>query len=127
MNGINPGINGSFQDFFYIQITFCGRGGPNANSLIGIPCMQRFLISLGKNAEAEKIYKDLEKNNIEVLYDDREDTSAGAKFADADLIGIPWRIVVSEKSFASGGVEVKKRSKKEREIVKIEKLIEKIK
>jgi prolyl-tRNA synthetase len=85
------------------------------------------LISLGKNDEAEKIYNDLQKNNIEVLFDDREDTSAGAKFADADLIGIPWRVVVSEKSLASGGVEVKKRSEKESEIVKIEKLMEKIK
>lgn len=85
------------------------------------------LISLGKNEEAEKTYNDLEKNNIEVLYDDREDTSAGAKFADADLIGIPWRVVVSEKSLASGGVEVKKRNEKESEIVKIDELREKIK
>ncbi len=85
------------------------------------------LISLGKNEEAEKIYNDFEKNNIEVLYDDREDTSAGGKFADMDLIGIPWRVVVSEKSLAGGGVEVKKRSKKESEIVEVEKLFEKIK
>lgn len=81
------------------------------------------LLSLGKNDEAEKIYNDLEKKNIEVLYDDREDTSAGAKFADADLIGIPWRLVVSEKSLAGGGVELKKRSEKESEIVEIEKLL----
>ena len=85
------------------------------------------LISLGKNEEAEKIYNDFEKNNIEVLYDDREDTSAGGKFADMDLIGIPWRVVVSEKSLAGGGVEEKKRSKKESEIVEVEKLFEKIK
>jgi len=85
------------------------------------------LISLGKNEEAEKIYNDFEKNNIEVLYDDRKDTSAGGKFADVDLIGIPWRVVVSEKSLAGGGVEVKKRSKKESEIVEVEKLFEKIK
>jgi prolyl-tRNA synthetase len=85
-----------------------------------------YLISLGKNEEAEKIYKNLEKNNIEVLFDDREDTSAGAKFADADLIGIPYRVVVSEKSLAGGGVEVKKRNEKESEIVEVEKLIEKI-
>ncbi|MCX6766421.1 MAG: His/Gly/Thr/Pro-type tRNA ligase C-terminal domain-containing protein [Candidatus Moranbacteria bacterium] len=88
---------------------------------------QVHLISLGKNEGAEKIHKDLQKNNIEVLFDDRDDTSAGAKFADADLIGIPWRVVVSEKSLASGGVEVKKRNEKESEIVEIEKLIEKIK
>jgi len=109
------------------------------------------LISLGKNEEAEKIYNDLEKNNIEVLFDDREDTSAGGKFADADLIGIPWRVVISQKSLAGGGpasnasparnaahnaagghsdagwVEVKKRNEKESEIVEVEKLLEKIK
>jgi prolyl-tRNA synthetase len=108
------------------------------------------LISLGKNEEAEKIYDDLQKNNIEVLFDDREDTSAGGKFADADLIGIPWRVVISQKSLAGGGpasnaslarnaaynvagghsdagwVEVKKRSEKESEIVEIEKLLEKL-
>jgi len=85
------------------------------------------LISLGKNDEAEKIYKDLRKKDIEVLYDDREETHAGEKFADADLIGIPWRVVVSEKSLASGGVEIKKRSEKKSEIVKEAELIEKIK
>jgi prolyl-tRNA synthetase len=88
---------------------------------------QVHLISLGKNDEAEKIYNDLEKINIEVLFDDREDTSAGAKFADADLIGIPWRVVVSQKSLSGGGVEVKKRDEEASEIIEIEKLIEKIK
>ena len=88
---------------------------------------QVHLLSLGKNEEAQKIYADLEKNDIEVLFDDREDTNAGGKFADADLIGIPWRVVVSQKSLAGGGVEVKKRNEKESEIVKVEKLLEKIK
>lgn len=88
---------------------------------------QVHLISLGKNEEAEKIYNDLENSNIEVLYDDREETSAGEKFADADLIGIPFRVVVSEKSLAGGGVEMKKRKEKESEIVKIEKLMDLIK
>lgn len=83
------------------------------------------LLSLGQNEEAEKIYNDLLKNNIEVLYDDRE-TSAGEKFADADLIGIPYRIVVSKKSLAGGGLEIKKRSEEKSEIVKIEEIIKKI-
>lgn len=87
---------------------------------------QAHLISLGKNAEAEKIYADLQKKNIEVLYDDRE-MSAGQKFADADLIGIPYRIVVSEKSLSGGGVELKKRSESKSEIVKIADLAKKIK
>jgi len=62
------------------------------------------LISLQKKDEAEKIYNDLVEKNIEVLYDDR-DVSAGEKFAEADLIGCPIRIIVSEKSLAAGGVE----------------------
>src|SRR3989339_365324 len=74
------------------------------------------LISLGKDKEAEKIYNDLQKNNIEVFFDDR-DVSAGEKFADADLIGIPWRAVVSKKSLAAGGAEVKKRSEKKGKIL----------
>jgi prolyl-tRNA synthetase len=84
------------------------------------------LISLGKNEEAEKIYAELQKKKIEVLFDDREVT-AGQKFADADLIGIPYRIVVSEKSLQAGGVEMKKRSEEKGEIVKVEELLEKIK
>jgi prolyl-tRNA synthetase len=77
---------------------------------------QVHLISLGKNKEAEKIYKNLLAKKIEVLFDDRE-ASPGEKFADADLIGIPWRAVVSEKSLALGGVEVKKRNEKKVKIV----------
>jgi len=71
---------------------------------------QVHLISLGKNKEAEKIYTDLQKKNIEVLYDDRQDTSTDEKFADADLIGIPTRVVVSEKSIQKKGYELKKRN-----------------
>jgi len=63
------------------------------------------LISLGKNDEAEKIYQELIANKIEALYDDRE-ISAGEKFAEADLVGCPIRLIVSEKSLANGGVEI---------------------
>ncbi len=79
------------------------------------------LISLGKNEEAEEIYKKLTEKGEEVLFDDRE-LSAGEKFAEADLIGIPYRIVVSDKSLEAGGVEVKKRSESEGKIVKAEEL-----
>ncbi|MDP3726743.1 MAG: aminoacyl--tRNA ligase-related protein, partial [bacterium] len=47
---------------------------------------------------ADGVYARLQKEGVEVLYDDREDASAGEKFADADLIGIPVRLVVSEKT-----------------------------
>ncbi len=87
---------------------------------------QVHLISLGKNEEAEKIYADLQKKNIEVLFDDRDET-AGRKFADSDLIGVPYRVVMSEKSLQAGGVEVKKRNEEKGKIVKIEDLIKKIK
>jgi prolyl-tRNA synthetase len=56
-------------------------------------------------AEADRVYEMLQENNIEVFYDDR-DSRAGEKFADSDLIGIPTRMVVSEKTIAAGGVEV---------------------
>lgn len=79
------------------------------------------LISLGKDEEAEKIYQELLANNIEVLFDDR-DLRAGEKFADSDLIGIPYRIVVSEKSLSTGGVEVKKRNEDKSEIIEVEKI-----
>lgn len=64
------------------------------------------------------LYKTLLKQGVEVLYDDREDISPGEKFADADLIGCPWRVVVSEKSLTAGGVEIKKRHEQKTRIVK---------
>jgi prolyl-tRNA synthetase len=83
------------------------------------------LISLDKNKEAEKIYKLLRKKNIEVLYDDRG-VSAGEKFADADLIGIPWRLVISEKTLASRKVELKNRSEKKTQLLTLEQIIKNI-
>jgi len=65
------------------------------------------LIEIGESAK--EFYKDLQKANIEVLYDEREDVTAGEKFADADLIGIPYRIVVSEKTMKDKKVELKRR------------------
>ncbi|HPN54836.1 MAG TPA: His/Gly/Thr/Pro-type tRNA ligase C-terminal domain-containing protein [Candidatus Moranbacteria bacterium] len=83
------------------------------------------LLSLNENDEAEKIYNKLTKAGVEVLYDDRE-AGAGEKFADSDLIGIPYRVVVSKKSLAAGGVEVKKRSEEKSEIVPVEAFIKQI-
>ena len=69
-----------------------------------------------------KIYQDLNKIGIQVLYDDRDDKSAGEKFAEADMMGTPYRIVVSEKTLAKNSVELKERSKKEFKLVKIKQL-----
>lgn len=80
------------------------------------------LLSLNKNAEAEDIYDKLVAKGVEVLFDDRE-LGAGAKFADADLIGIPYRVVISEKSLAAGGVEVKRRSDGESSVMGIREFI----
>jgi len=74
--------------------------------------------------EAKNLYENLLLKGIEVLFDDRQDISAGEKFADADLIGIPNRIVVSKRSLEDGGYEVKKRTEEKGTIVKGEELID---
>ncbi len=74
------------------------------------------LLSLKADEEAEKLYQDLIVAGVEVLYDDR-DLSAGEKFADSDLIGCPYRLVVSRKTLAQNGVEAKKRASQETEII----------
>ena len=68
-----------------------------------------------RQTTSDKIYNSLQKNNIEVLYDDRQDVSAGEKFADADLIGIPYRAVISEKT--GGKIELKKRNEKKMRLI----------
>jgi len=84
------------------------------------------IISLGKDDEAEALYEKMKSQGVEVLYDDRN-TTAGTKFADSDLIGIPLRVVVSERSMKDGGVEVKKREEKDGKIVSEEELLNLIK
>ena len=65
---------------------------------------------------AEHLYADLQTSGIEVLYDDR-DESPGIKFNDADLIGLPLRVTVSERSIKQGGVELKRRDQQEKNII----------
>ena len=76
-------------------------------------------------SEAERLYKILLKSGIEVLYDDRS-KSPGEKFAEADLIGIPIRIVISERTLKKNSVEVKQRNKKEAKLVKIKQLLKNV-
>lgn len=64
-------------------------------------------------AEALSFYDELKKKKIEVLYDDRKNISAGEKFADSDLLGIPTRVVISKKTLAEGKYEIKKRTTEE--------------
>lgn len=77
-------------------------------------------------AAADDLYGQLLRSCKEVLYDDREDASAGEKFGDADLIGLPLRIVVSEKTLAKKSVEIKKRGEKEAKLVPLEKALQEI-
>lgn len=72
-------------------------------------------------SKAEALYEKLNSLGIEVLYDDREDITAGQKFADCDLIGIPYRILVSQKTGEK--VEFKKRNEKDAVIMSEEEAI----
>lgn len=73
---------------------------------------------------ATSLVDELEDADIEVLWDDREGVSAGAKFADADLIGIPLRLVVSTKTLAEGSAEWKERHEQDARLVKLEDVVE---
>ena len=84
------------------------------------------LVRLGDKAEvvefADKLYIDLSARGVETLYDDR-DLRPGEKFADSDLIGIPVRLVVSEKTLAENKVEVKSRTSDKSEMMTVEEVI----
>jgi prolyl-tRNA synthetase len=86
---------------------------------------QVHLMHLGKGDDvieaAEKLYSDLEAAGIEVLFDDRP-LSAGVKFKDADLIGLPWRVTVGARGLAEGVVEVKRRDQEERHLLPLPEL-----
>jgi prolyl-tRNA synthetase len=85
------------------------------------------LISIGDvSKQAGEMYTEIKKMGVEVLYDDR-DTRAGEKFADSDLIGIPLRIVISDKTLQSNAVEIKDRSTGKVEMIELPKLYERIK
>ena len=73
---------------------------------------------------ADDLVKELEASGVEVLWDDRSDVSPGAKFADADLIGIPLRVLISEKSLKEDSVEWKERTGTESRLVKLTDLVE---
>jgi prolyl-tRNA synthetase len=75
---------------------------------------------------AEQLYQTLLEHNIEVLFDDREETP-GVKFKDADLIGIPLRVTLGEKNLKKGLVEIKKRRTGDVLLVKEEEVLSKVK
>lgn len=84
------------------------------------------LISLGEDSEvvetAESLFKSFANEQISVIYDDR-DMRAGQKFADADLLGTPFRVVVSKKTLETGAIELKLRTAEESTLIPINDLI----
>lgn len=87
---------------------------------------QVYIVQIGDvDDEAQKFYQTLLDNDIEVLWDDR-DERPGAKFADADLIGIPHRVVVSPKLIEQGKFEYKKRTDSESKLLTLEELLVKL-
>ncbi len=90
---------------------------------------QVHLVSLGMSdkvrGQSEKVYSCLEEKGIEVLYDDR-DESAGIKFNDADLLGMPIRVTVSERSLKNGGAEFKLRRDQNTSIIPLENLVQEV-
>jgi prolyl-tRNA synthetase len=85
---------------------------------------QVHLISLRKETQADEIYQKLQDAGVEVLYDDR-DVAPGQKFSDSDLIGIPVRLVVSEKT--ADKIEYKKRNEENSQIIELEEVLKKLK
>lgn len=83
-------------------------------------------------SSAEKVYEELKKAGVEVLFDDREGISAGEKFSDADLIGIPVRLVVSDRTLrqdsgqAGDKIEWKERHKKETELLSLGEVVKRL-
>lgn len=86
---------------------------------------QIHLVQIGKSEEVskkcEKLYDELLSQNFEVLYDDR-DVSAGIKFADSDLVGIPLRVVISEKTLLQNSAELKKRNEDKVKLMGLEEI-----
>jgi prolyl-tRNA synthetase len=87
---------------------------------------QIHLISFGKNNETEKIYQEMKEKGVDVLYDDR-DKSPGEKMAESDLIGTPYRVIVSEKTLEKNAVEVKERTKSDVEFINISEITDYVK
>lgn len=88
---------------------------------VSVAPYQVALVALARKPEtwqaAERVFAELTAAGIEVLYDDRRELSAGVKLTDADLRGLPLRVVVGERSLAQGGVELSRRGDTGRRIV----------
>ncbi|HET8575248.1 MAG TPA: aminoacyl--tRNA ligase-related protein, partial [Candidatus Paceibacterota bacterium] len=84
---------------------------------------QVHLVALGVKDAADRLYEKLQSRGVEVLYDDREGASAGEKFSDSDLFGIPYRLVMSGKTESSGKLEFKERTKENTDLLSEEEVL----
>ena len=86
---------------------------------------QIHLMHIGKGDEVrqrtESLYADLRADGYEVLYDDRQE-SPGVKFKEADLLGMPLRLTISQRTLEADSVEVKRRTEREKNLVKLDEL-----
>ena len=76
----------------------------------------------GTDAASERLYRELSAAGRDVLYDDR-DERPGGKFATADLIGVPWQVLIGPKGLADGKVELKHRATGERELLSVDDVV----
>jgi len=75
---------------------------------------------------AERLYGELAAAKVEVLYDDRKDISPGFRFKDADLLGMPFQVIIGEKNLAQGKIEIKERKSGRRELVDLSELVNRV-
>ena len=99
---------------------------------VAIAPFQVHLVALsGKSANvaetSERLYADLQRNDIDTLFDDRLGISPGFKFKDADLLGMPFQVIVGEKNLAAGKLEIKDRRTGDRELVPEKQLLSRLK
>jgi prolyl-tRNA synthetase len=91
---------------------------PDAIAPFNVALLNLKVGDAGTDGVCETLYRALEARGIDVLYDDREERP-GAKFATADLVGMPWQVLVGPKGLAEGKVELKRRATGERRLVSV--------
>ena len=96
---------------------------PFSAYLIGVE--EKESSSVGKAVSS--LYQQLRKNGIKVLWDDRQEKSVGEKFADADLLGFPYRLLISKKTLLKNKVEVKERKSGKIDFIKLNNIIKYLK
>jgi len=75
-------------------------------------------------AMAKKIYQNGQEKTKRVIYDDRRSVSVGEKFAESDLLGIPFKVIVSKKTLEKDSVEIEERSGKKSRLIKIKEVLD---